>query len=82
MVKRTVLTIEKCLAVAHQSVSFAIREASTLSDLGMHDDLQMLQLELERLQYSLLRGKTDHRSFLNPPAYLSSSPRDDGRPTA
>jgi hypothetical protein len=51
-----IATIESSIASAHIRIATAIVAASTLSDLGLHDDLQLIQLELERIQYSLLKG--------------------------
>jgi len=75
------LAIEKCLAIAHQAVFHATAHASTFRDLGLHDDLQMIQLELERIQEDLLRGTARRRSVLHGRAYLSSSGINDGRPS-
>ena len=49
--------IEGCVANAHRAVSSARDEASTLADLGLHDDLQLILVELERIQLSLLSSK-------------------------
>lgn len=52
----TVLAIETNIARSHRSLTFARDHASCLADLGLHDDLQMVLLELERLQVDLLRS--------------------------
>jgi hypothetical protein len=77
-----VLTIEKSLAIAHQAVYHAVQTASTFSDLRLHDDLQLLLLELERFQEDLLRGHRRDPLIAPHRAYLRSSPRDDGRPAS
>ena len=82
MERKPVLEIERCIAGAHRSLHYAIRYASELSDLGLHDDLQLIQLELERLQIDLIRGANRRRAALSDRAYLYSAPRDDGRPSA
>jgi hypothetical protein len=46
--------IEACIFRAHRQLSIARDEASNLSDLGLHDDLQLMLGELERFQVSLL----------------------------
>lgn len=79
---QSVLRIEKLLAVAHQAVYASMREASTFHDLGLHDDLQLYLIELERLQETLLRGRHRPPVSFSRPAYLSSSPRDDSRSSA
>lgn len=50
------LRIETSIAYAHRALSRARDEASSLRDLGLHDDLQLMTLELERLQVDLLRS--------------------------
>lgn len=77
-----VLAVEKSLAVAHQAIRLAVIRSSELRDIGFHDDLQMVQLELERIAEDLLRAGGRRKSFLTRPAYLSDSPRDDGRPSS
>lgn len=57
MPQASVLITEKCIAAAHRSLTSARDMASTWSDLGMHDDLQLLLAELERLQVDLLKGQ-------------------------
>lgn len=79
---QSVLRIEKLLAVAHQAVYASMREASNFSDLGLHDDLQLYLIELERLQENLLRARGRRPTAFSHPAYLSSSPRDDSRSTS
>lgn len=74
--------IEEGIARAHKSLSFAQSWASEMSDLGLHDDLQLVLLELERLQLDLLRGGRRPSVLASRPTYLSDSPRDDGRPPA
>lgn len=51
-----ILAIETAIAAAHRHLARAVLHASSLRDLGLHDDLQLVQLELERLQVDLLRG--------------------------
>lgn len=51
-----ILSIETNIAHAHRSLTFARDHASCLRDLGLHDDLQLMLIELERLQVDLLRG--------------------------
>lgn len=48
-------TMETCIARAHRQLAIARDAASTLADLGWHDDLQMVLIELERMQQDLLR---------------------------
>jgi hypothetical protein len=55
------LAIEQSIAAAHRSLSYARDHASCSSDLGLHDDLQLILLELERLQIDLLRGRKPRR---------------------
>lgn len=50
------LKIEQHVAYAHRSLSIARDHASTLSDLGLHDYIQLFLIELERMQVDLLRG--------------------------
>lgn len=50
-------SIEAEIARAHRSLSRARDHASTYADLGLHDDLQLMLLELERMQHSLLRPR-------------------------
>jgi hypothetical protein len=47
--------IETAIARAHRALAAARDDASTLADLGLHDDLQLMLLELERMQHGLLR---------------------------
>ena len=47
--------IEASIARAHRNLTVARDEASTLADLGLHDDLCLHLLELERLQRLLLK---------------------------
>lgn len=51
------LHIEAEIARAHRSLYRAADEASSLADFGLHDELQAIYVELERIQVSLLRGK-------------------------
>lgn len=51
-----ILSIEANIAHAHRSLTFARDHASCLANLGLHDDLQLMLIELERLQVDLLRG--------------------------
>lgn len=51
-----ILSIESNIAHAHRSLTFARDHASSLANLGLHDDLQLMLIELERLQVDLLRG--------------------------
>jgi hypothetical protein len=76
------LVIEVNIAQAHRCLDRAIFHASTQVDLGLHDDLQLIQLELERLQVDLLRGTRRRMKVLSGPAYLSDSVRDDRSPAA
>lgn len=59
------LVVEKCLAGAHRSIASAIEMASTWSDLAFHDDLQLIQLELERMAEDLLRGRKRRSATIN-----------------
>ena len=81
MERKPVLEVERCIASAHRSLHYAVRWASELADLGLHDDLQLIQLELERLQVDLLKGAGRRRKALSDRAYLYSAPRDDGGPS-
>lgn len=76
------LVIERCLAGAHRSIASAIEMASTYADLGLHDDLQLVQLELERLAIDLLRDRARRSSTVRRRTYLSELPRYDDRPPA
>lgn len=76
------LRIEKHLALAHLALSRARDEAGDLNGLGLHDDLQMMLMEVERLSVSHLRGGIPHRLSLSYRAYLSSLAPDDGRSSA
>lgn len=73
MYDRSRLAIEKSLAIAHQAVYHAVQHAGTMADLGLHDDLQLLLLELERQQEDLLRGGARRRASLIRRTYLSDS---------
>lgn len=55
------LAIEGALAAAHRSLRTATSLASQRSDLGLHDDLQMIELEVERLAVDLLRSGKPRR---------------------
>lgn len=55
------LAIEGALARAHRSLRTATMLASQRSDLGLHDDLQMIELEVERLCVDLLRSGKPRR---------------------
>lgn len=50
------LAIEAAIARAHRSLALARDLSSDLADLGLHDDLQLMLIEVERLQIDLLRG--------------------------
>lgn len=76
------LVIERCLAGAHRSIASAIEMASTYADLGLHDDLQLVQLELERLAEDLLRNTGRRGASVNRRAYLSELMSHDGRPAS
>lgn len=67
-----VLATETCIANAHRCLHHAIQHASSMRDLGLHDDLQLIQLELERLQVDLLRG-TRRSKVGNRPPYVSQT---------
>lgn len=82
MEDKNVLACEQFIAGAHRYLHWAIQRAADMTDLGLHDDLQLIELELERLQVDLLRGRGRHRSILRVPAYLKEAPRDDGRPAS
>lgn len=75
-------SIETNIAYAHRSILYAVDSASMMSELGYHDDLQLVLLELERIQVDLLRGGKRRRKSLIDCAYLSSSGPDDRRPAA
>lgn len=60
------LKIEANIAMAHSRLLTARDEASTHRDLGLHDDLQMLLIELERLQVDLLRSARPRRLASHP----------------
>lgn len=60
-----ILAIETAIAAAHRCLSRACLHASSMRDLGLHDDLQLVQLELERLQVDLLRGTSRRPSQRN-----------------
>lgn len=60
-----ILATETCIANAHRCLHHAIQLASSMRDLGLHDDLQLIQLELERLQVDLLRGTSRRPSQRN-----------------
>lgn len=68
------LRIEQAIANSHRSLTVARDEASTFSDLGLHDDLQMILVELERLQVDLLRS-TSRKRTLSPPQPVSQNRR-------
>lgn len=74
------LATEGCIAQGHRCLTSARNHAGSLSELGYHDDLQLVLLELERLQVDLLRGGKRRRVSLYDCAYLSSSGPDDGSP--
>lgn len=74
--------IETCLAQSHRTMARAIEWASTLSDLGLHDDLQLLQLEIERISFSLLRDRKYRSRSNSTRAYLYDALRDDRRSSA
>lgn len=62
--------IESGLARAHRAVHGCVAAASSLRDLGLHDDLQLILLELERLQFDLLRVNARRRAPLIVRTYL------------
>lgn len=76
------LAIEKELAAAHRALYRARDEASNLADLTLHDDLQLVQLAVERLQEDMLRNRGRLRGSPSYRAYLSHLTSDDGRPAA
>lgn len=55
------LAIEGAIARSHKSLTLARDLSSALSDLGLHDDLQLVLIELERLQVDLLRSNKPRR---------------------
>lgn len=57
MRSRDLAMVEGALASAHRCLNGGIRAASTMADLGLHDDLQLILLELERLQDDLIAGR-------------------------
>lgn len=61
MPSSSTLVIEKALAGAHRSIASARDMASTYSDLGLHDDLQLMLLYIETLQVDLLRSSKPRR---------------------
>lgn len=61
-----VLAVEASIAAAHRSLARARDHASSMSDLGLHDDLQLILAELEKLQVDLLRGKLSGSSRRTP----------------
>lgn len=65
MPSRVILSIEANIANSHRCLHHAAYAASTLSDLGLHDDLQMIMLELERLQVDLLKGAGRRRVLIH-----------------
>jgi hypothetical protein len=77
---RNVAVIETAVALAHKHLSRARDAASSLSDLGLHDDLQLHLLELERLQVDLLRGRPHRPLLVSNRAYLYDTERNDSRP--
>ena len=82
MFSTNVLAIEKSLAVAHQALRVACIRASELRDLSLHDDLQLLLLEVERFQEDLLKQSGRRRKALKDRTYLYAAPRDDSRPAS
>lgn len=68
------LAVERLIANAHRSLTHAVSHASTFSELGLHDDLQMLLIELERLQVDLLRG-VPRAKYRGRPQRVSQSQR-------
>lgn len=76
------LRIEKHLALAHLALARARDEAGDLADLGLHDDLQMMLGEVERLAEAHLRAGGRHRLSAGYRAYLSPLERHDRRPAS
>lgn len=66
------LNIESKIAAAHRALTFAAEAASALPDLGLHDDLQLITLELERLQVDLLKSARPRR-IQRGPSYVSQT---------
>jgi hypothetical protein len=64
-IHRSRAVVEGSIARAHKALAPAIREASTFARLDIHDELQLIQLELERLQFDLLKYGQPRRKFLN-----------------
>lgn len=56
-----ILRIEYSIANAHRQLTNARNVASCQRDLGLHDDLQLMLIELERLQVDLLRSGRPRR---------------------
>lgn len=52
-----VLYVEKRLASAHRHLRAAKDRSSEWDKLGFHDDLQLILLEVERMQEDLLKGR-------------------------
>lgn len=62
-----ILSLEYNIAAAHRALTRARDEASNLSDLSLHDDLQLMLIELERFQVDLLRGRISRKRRYHPP---------------
>ena len=56
------LALEKRLALAHRVLWQSAQLAETKPDLGLHDDLMMLCVELERIQQELLKTRPYRRA--------------------
>lgn len=66
------LNIESKIAAAHRALTFAAEVSKELTDLGLHDDLRMITLELERLQVDLLKSARPRR-LQRGPSYVSQT---------
>lgn len=64
--------IEACLSRAHRNITYAREHASTWSDLGLHDDLGLMLIEIERMMESLLLSKKRYKIRSNRP-YVSEN---------
>lgn len=69
------LQIEGQIARAHLAIAIARDLASSLSDLGLHDDLQLILVELERLQVDLLRSGRPRRLRIPLPSVSATEER-------
>jgi hypothetical protein len=61
-----VLLAESAIAAAHERLTNARDITGDWSDLGLHDDIELILLELERIQMDLLRGRRRRLSLLSP----------------